>query len=220
MTGEASFAGDPCTLLDLMERMIGDRGRPVPMEHSSDPFAVLVSTLVSLRTRDAVTSTVSASLLARGPDPRTMLALDPGELENLLRPAGFFRRKAVQLREICTLLLERHAGAVPGNQEDLLALPGVGLKTASFMMGMVFGTPSVCVDVHVHRISNRLGLVTTDTPERTKEALEALFPRERWTSINSIMVGFGQRVCRPVGPRCNACRLRSRCPSAEGVAAS
>jgi len=99
-----------------------------------------------------------------------------------------------------------------------MSLPGVGLKTASFMMGMVFGEPAVCVDVHVHRISNRLGLVTTGSPERTKEALEGLFPMERWTAINGIMVAFGQVICRPVRPLCGRCLLRPRCRTADGIA--
>jgi endonuclease-3 len=205
-------------ILDLMERMIGDRGLPVPMERSSDPFHVLVSTIISLRTRDAVTSAVSAALLARAPGPVTMLALEPAELEALLRPAGFFRQKAAQLRRICAILLDRHEGRVPATMEELMALPGVGLKTASYMMGMVFGEPAVCVDVHVHRISNRIGLVSTGTPEQSKEALEGLFPLERWTGINHIMVRFGQRICRPVRPLCGACLLRHRCVHAGSIA--
>jgi endonuclease III len=218
MTDRPPDIGELGEVLDLMVRMTGERGLPVPMERSSDPFHVLVSTLISLRTRDTVTSSVSAALLDRAPDPVSMLALEPGEMEILLHPAGFFRQKALQLRRICSRLLERHGGRVPGTTEELMALPGVGLKTASFMMGMVFGEPTVCVDVHVHRISNRLGLVTTATPERTKQVLEALFPPERWTGINPIMVGFGQVICRPVRPLCGGCLLRSRCRAADGIA--
>jgi endonuclease III len=217
MTGGSAAKSDLNGILDLMERMVGERGLPVPMERSSDPFHVLVSTIISLRTRDTVTSMVSAALLERAPDPVTMLALEPAELESLLRPAGFFRQKAGQLRRICAALLDKHGGRVPATAEELMALPGVGLKTASFMMGMVFGEPAVCVDVHVHRISNRIGLVCTRTPERSKAALEGLFPLERWTGINHIMVRFGQKICRPVRPLCGACRLRRCCVHAGGI---
>jgi endonuclease III len=218
MTGGDPGNGCQNGILDLMELMIGERGLPVPMELSSDPFHVLVSTIISLRTRDAVTSTVSAALLGQAPDPVAMLALEPAELEALLRPAGFYRQKAAQLRQICAILLERHGGRVPATTEELMALPGVGLKTASFMMGMVFGEPAVCVDVHVHRISNRIGLVSTGTPEQSKAALEVLFPLERWTGINHIMVRFGQKICRPVRPLCGACRLQRLCVHAGGIA--
>jgi len=217
MTGGDPDSGEQNGILYLMERMIGERGLPVPMERSSDPFQVLVSTIISLRTRDAVTSAVSADLLEQAPDPVSMLALEAAELEALLRPAGFFRQKAAQLRRICAILLERHDGRVPATTEELMALPGVGLKTASYMMGMVFGKPAVCVDVHVHRISNRIGLVSTGTPEQSKAALEGLFPLERWTGINHIMVRFGQKICRPVRPLCGACRLQRRCVHAGGI---
>jgi len=202
-------------MLDRMEASTGERGTPAPLLHSADPFHVLVSTLISLRTRDTVTETVSRGLLERAPDPAGLLALDPAELESLLRPAGFHRRKAAQLASLCAVLLEEHGGRVPSTTSGLMALPGVGLKTASFVMGMAFGEPAVCVDVHVHRISNRLGLVSTDSPGQTAARLEEIFPLERWTGINHIMVRFGQRICRPVRPLCADCGLRVRCRTAR-----
>jgi len=198
-------------VLRIMEEMTGEPGTPVPLETSSDPFHVLVSTIISLRTRDAVTSVVSAALLHRAPDPATMLTLEEDELENLLRPAGFYRQKARQLLKISAILIEDHGGEVPGSMDELLALPGVGRKTANYLMGMVFGEPAICVDVHVHRISNRIGLVSTSNTHETEEALKPLLPLEDWTGINHIMVRFGQKICKPVRPLCDRCRLRQGC---------
>lgn len=211
MSGTPLVCGGLPEALRVMEEMTGDAGTPVPLEISSDPFHVLVSTIISLRTRDAVTSVVSSALLRRAPDPASMLALEEDELESLLRPAGFYRQKALQLRKISSILIEDHGSRVPRTMDELLALPGVGRKTANYVMGMVFGEPSICVDVHVHRISNRLGLVSTSTPHETEEALKPLLPLEGWTGINHIMVRFGQNICRPVRPLCDRCMLRGEC---------
>jgi endonuclease-3 len=196
-----------------MSEHLGELGRPSPLKEGKSPFPVLVSTLVSLRTRDAVTEKVSSRLLDRAPDPESVLALPEGELENLLMPAGFFRQKARQLRGICAAVLERYGGEVPDSVEELLTLPGVGRKTACYVAGMAFGKPAVCVDVHVHRISNRTGLVTTRTPEETERALMQLYPRDLWNRINHLFVRFGQRVCRPVAPSCGRCPFSGWCPS-------
>ena len=187
---------------------------PAPMESSEDAFPVLVSTIVSLRTRDVVTRQVSAAIFRRAPDPLSMSGMDREDLEGLLRPAGFYRQKAGQLLRIASILLEKYGGSVPREMKELLALPGVGRKTANFVLGMVYGIPAVCVDVHVHRISNRLGLVRTADPERTEMALRNVFPEEWWSRINHIMVVFGQRICRPVGPRCGECLFMDWCPEA------
>ena len=205
----------PLELLDNMSSMTGSEAVvPAPMQSSADAFPVLVSTIISLRTRDAVTTQVSAAVYKRAPDPVSMAAMEREELEELLRPAGFYRQKAGQLIRIATQILEEHEGVVPDTREALLALPGVGLKTANFVLGMVFGIPSICVDVHVHRISNRLGLVSTSTPEETEVALRSVFPEDWWSRINHVMVRFGQTVCRPVGPRCGECEFRGWCPEA------
>lgn len=206
--------------VDLLRRMresAGELGVPAPMESSRNAFHVLVSTIISLRTRDATTRTVSGRVLERAPDPRTMMGLRRGELEELLRPAGFFRQKASQLKRISEILMSEYGGEVPDSMEELLSLPGVGRKTANFVLGMVYDVPSICVDVHVHRISNRLGLVSTGTPEETEYSLMELFPRELWTGINHTMVRFGQRVCRPVSPLCDECSLADECPARTGL---
>jgi len=156
---------------------------------------------------------VSRQVLKRAPDIDAMISIDRTELEHLLRPAGFYRQKAGQMKRIAGILKSDFKGRVPDSMDSLLSLPGVGRKTANFVMGMVFGVPSICVDVHVHRISNRLGMIDTRSPEETEFALQKLFPKEEWTGINHIMVRFGQKICRPVKPLCNECPLQDQCPS-------
>lgn len=186
---------------------------PAPMEESREAFPVLISTIISLRTRDAVTRMVSRQVLKKTPDVDAMISIDRAELEQLLRPAGFYRQKAGQMKRIAEILKSDFEGRVPDSMESLLSLPGVGRKTANFVMGMVFGVPSICVDVHVHRISNRLGLVDTRSPDETEFALQRLFPKSEWTEINHLMVRFGQKICRPTKPLCSECPLRDQCPS-------
>jgi len=197
----------------MMEISLTSSEIPAPMVESRRAFPVLVSTIISLRTRDAVTRKVSSQVLKKAPDIDSMIVIKKEELEQLLRPAGFYRQKAGQLKRIALILQRDYKSKVPDTMEGLLSLPGVGRKTANFVMGMVFGKPSICVDVHVHRISNRLALVDTKTPEETEFALQKLFPKEEWTGINHIMVRFGQNICRPVKPLCNECPLSDQCPS-------
>jgi endonuclease-3 len=199
-----------------MKSTLKSLGIPAPMEESREAFPVLISTIISLRTRDAVTRTVSRQVLKRAPDIDAMISIDITELEQLLRPAGFYRQKAEQMKRIAGILKNDFESRVPDDIESLLSLPGVGRKTANFVMGMVFGVPSICVDIHVHRISNRLGWVDTSSPEETEFALQKLFREIEWTGINHIMVRFGQRICRPAKPLCNECPLRDQCPSGTG----
>ena len=201
----------PAETLRLMTEHLGELGVPAPLSGGDSPFDVLVGTVVSLRTRDAVTQKVTKRLLQRAPTPRELAGVPIGELEELLRPAGFYRVKARQLRETARLLCERHDGIVPGSRAELTSLPGVGGKTAAFVLGMAYGIPAVCVDVHVHRVSNRIGLLATRTPEQTETGLMRLFPREEWTGLNHVFVRFGQRVCLPSRPRCTVCPLKGEC---------
>ncbi len=196
-----------------MKNTLKSLGIPAPMEESREAFPVLISTIISLRTRDAVTRMVSRQVLAKVPDIDAMISIDTKELEQLLRPAGFYRQKAGQMKRIARILKNDFKGRIPESMDSLLSLPGVGRKTANFVMGMVFGVPSICVDVHVHRISNRLGLVNTQSPAETEFALQKLFPKAEWTGINHIMVRFGQRICRPAKPLCHECPLCDQCPS-------
>ncbi len=175
------------------------------------PFAVLVSTMISLRTKDEVTAAASARLLQRAARPRELASLGEATIARLIYPAGFYRTKARHLRQAARLLEERHGGRVPPAMEELLALPGVGRKTANLVRNLGFGLPGICVDTHVHRLSNRLGWVRTRTPLETERALEAILPRRWWIPVNGLLVAFGQRTCTPQSPRCSACPIRRHC---------
>lgn len=183
------------------------------VQHATrSPYHVLVSCIVSLRTKDAVTREASGRLLALAPTPEALAALDEAAIAGAIYPAGFYNTKARQLREIGRILAREHAGAVPADRRALLALPGVGPKTANLVLGLGFGIPAICVDTHVHRISNRLGLAATRTPEATEAALERLLPKDLWIDINDLLVTFGQNRCHPTSPRCTGCPLDDLCP--------
>jgi endonuclease-3 len=179
---------------------------------SRDPFQVLVSCLISLRTKDEVTGAASARLFRLARTPRTMVDLPATTIARAIYPAGFYRTKARTIREICRTLLERHGGQVPATMEELLALKGVGRKTANLVLTISFGMPGICVDTHVHRISNRLGIVDTNTPEQTESALRQVLPRRYWIPYNDLLVTFGQNLCKPISPHCSACPVQADCP--------
>lgn len=181
------------------------------VERKRDPFRLLVACVISLRTKDAVTAAASARLFAVAATPRAVAALDEARIAELIFPAGFYNTKARQIREIARRVVAAHGGCVPGDRDALLALPGVGRKTANLVLGLGFGVPAICVDTHVHRISNRLGLVRTRTPEQTEHALELVLLKRYWIDINELLVTFGQQICQPVSPWCKRCPLASRC---------
>lgn len=176
-----------------------------------DPFRVLISTIISLRTKDAVTISASRRLFSRAPDPATMVELPEEELAELIYPAGFYRVKAGQIHRICRILLEDYAGLVPQGQSDLMGLPGVGLKTANLTLSEGFGIDAICVDIHVHRIANRAGWIKAPTPDASEAALRDVLPRRYWRGINKLLVTFGQRVCKPRGPQCHRCPIYEDC---------
>jgi endonuclease-3 len=178
-----------------------------------DPFQVLIATLLSARTQDATTLAASTRLFRKARTPRTMAALKVGEIERLIYPVSFYRHKARHVKATCQLLVARFDGKVPGTMEDLLTLPGVGRKTANLVLILSFKSQrNICVDTHVHRISNRLGWVVTRMPEETEQALYLATDSHWWPYINLYLVTWGQNVCRPVYPRCGACVLRPLCP--------
>jgi endonuclease III len=179
---------------------------------SRDPFRVLISCLISLRTKDEVTGEASARLFRLAGTPRTMVGLPEATIARTIYPAGFYRTKAATIRGICRTLLDRHDGKVPDTMEDLLALKGVGRKTANLVLTIGFGKPGICVDTHVHRISNRLGIVATKTPEQSEFALRRDLPPRYWIPYNDLLVTFGQNVCKPISPLCSACPVRRLCP--------
>ena len=176
-----------------------------------NPFRVLISCLLSLRTQDEVTGQASARLFARASTPQQLLALTQAQIRKLIYPVGFYRTKAKRIHQICHHLIGRFRGRVPDNMEDLLTLPGVGRKTANLVLAAGFQKPAICVDVHVHRISNRLGYVKTRSPLETEMALRKKLPRKHWIPYNALLVRFGQKVCRPLSPWCSKCGIRALC---------
>ena len=181
-------------------------------ERQEAPFDVLISTMLSAQTRDPVTAAASARLFRAARTPRTMARLPVKRIERLIYPVSFYRHKARHVKETCRILVDRHGGRVPGTMTELLALPGVGRKTANLVLILSFKSlANICVDTHVHRISNRLGWVRTRTPEQTEQALYTATDRRWWPYINLYLVTWGQNVCRPVSPRCDACVIRSHC---------
>ena len=177
-----------------------------------DPFRILVSCIVSLRTKDEVTYPATKRLFAKASRPAAMLKLTPAAIEKAIYPAGFYHTKARALRAIARILREKHDGRVPGTMEDLLALPGVGRKTANLVLLMGFGVAALCVDTHVHRISNRLGFVATRVPDQTEAALRERLPKNLWWTYNELLVSYGKTVCTPLSPRCSACPASGDCP--------
>jgi len=167
--------------------------------------------MISLRTKDEVTSRASDALLSAAPTPWALAALPAGRIARAIYPAGFYRTKAKHLREVAQILLGRHHGKVPPDMESLLALPGVGRKTANLVRNLGFGLPGICVDTHVHRISNRFGWVQTRSPEETELALMEILPRRYWIGVNELLVSYGQAVCTPLSPRCSICPARRWC---------
>ena len=168
--------------------------------------------MISLRTRDEVTGPAARRLLARAPTPALLAATPEAEVAELVYPAGFYRTKARHLRALAAALLRDHGGRVPRSPSALLRLPGVGRKTANLVLGLGFGIPAICVDTHVHRICNRLGWVTTRTPDATEAALAAVLPRRYWIPINAVLVRYGQQVCTPLAPHCSRCPVQATCP--------
>ncbi|HWM76419.1 MAG TPA: endonuclease III [Methylomirabilota bacterium] len=176
-----------------------------------DPFRVLIACLLSLRTKDETTGPAAARLFALADTPEAMRQLPAKRIERAIFPVGFYRTKARVLLGVCRDLLERFAGQVPDDIDRLLTLKGVGRKTANLVVTQGFNKPGICVDIHVHRISNRLGYVKTKNPTETETALRAQLPRRYWIGYNDLLVSFGQNICHPVSPRCSECPVRPRC---------
>jgi endonuclease-3 len=178
----------------------------------NDPFFVLISTVMSHRTRDDVTYPAARKLFERFSTPEEMVTADVSEIETLITDVGFYRVKAGRIKEISRILLEKYDGRVPDDMEALLELPGVGRKTANCVLAHAFLKDALAVDTHVHRISNRLGLIETKVPEETETELKKIFPQRYWRHINLLLVKLGQNICRPISPRCGICALNDICP--------
>lgn len=178
---------------------------------SSDPFRILICTILSQRTRDENTERACAKLFARYSNAHELAKADPKDLYKLIRESGMYRQKAERIVQVTRIIVERFNGKVPDNLEELLQLPGVGRKTANIVLYQAFNQPAIAVDTHVHRISNRLGLVKTKKPEETEQRLMKIVPRHLWGPLNGSMVEFGRRICLPLKPKCEVCPLRGDC---------
>ncbi|HEX4211086.1 MAG TPA: endonuclease III [Candidatus Binataceae bacterium] len=177
-----------------------------------DPFLTLIGCILSLRTRDETTAIAAPRLFAQAASPRALLAMEPEAIAQLIYPVGFYRTKARTIRSICQRLIEDYGGSVPNTVDQLTKLPGVGRKTANLVVTEAYRKPGICVDTHVHRISNRWGLVKTATPDQTEQALREVLPRRYWIEFNSLLVAFGQTLCQPVSPWCSRCPIARFCP--------
>ncbi|MDP1948573.1 MAG: endonuclease III [Nitrospirota bacterium] len=191
----------------------------VARESNRDPFRILISCLLSLRTKDKTTGEASARLYALAHQPATMLTLPLRQIEQAIYPVCFYRTKAKSIHAICHRLLDVYGGAVPDSIDELVTLSGVGRKTANLVVTVAFGKPGICVDIHVHRISNRWGYVKTETPEETEVALRNKLPKQHWITFNDLLVPYGQHLCQPVSPFCSKCKLTEYCDRV-GVAKS
>lgn len=180
-------------------------------EQTKDPFRVLVGTILSARTKDACTAGACRRLFARATTPEALEALDEGEIQSLIFPVGFSHTKAKMLKRLPQVLREKFGGVLPDTVEELCLLPGVGRKTANLVVALGFDKPAICVDVHVHRISNRFGLLKTSTPLETEMELRRILPVRYWKTWNSYIVAFGQTRCSPRNPKCEGCPVAKWC---------
>lgn len=180
-------------------------------EYGHDPFVILISCLLSLRAKDTATLPVCRQLFSRARTPKAILKISIKQLEKILYQVGFYKKKAAVLYSVCTELIDRFAGIVPNTEEQLLSINGVGRKTANLVLGDAFGVPAICVDTHVHRISNQLAIVQTETPQETEEALKRILPIEYWIEYNKLLVMWGQNNCVPVSPFCSLCPIYHLC---------
>jgi endonuclease-3 len=179
--------------------------------NENDPFKILISTILSLRTKDQITAQASDRLFKVADTPEKILKLSEKEIVKLIYPVGFYRNKAKIIKEISKILVEKFNSKVPDDLETLLSFKGVGRKTANLVLSEGFGKPAICVDVHVHRISNRIGLVKTKSPEETEFKLMEILPKRYWKDINFVLVAFGQTICKPVKPKCKKCPIVKYC---------
>ena len=181
------------------------------IKKNNDPFMVLISCIISLRTRDDVMENASARIFALAKTSAELVRITNSKLEKAIYPAAFYRNKAKSIKEICKVLEKEYAGIVPDKLEELLKLKGVGRKTANLTLIAGHNKPGICVDIHVHRISNRWGYLKTETPDETEMVLRKILPRRFWKSYNELLVSFGQNLCKPISPYCTTCPLETQC---------
>jgi endonuclease III len=185
--------------------------RRLQMEEGEDPFKILIGTILSARTRDENTTKIVKELFTRFKTPDDIVSADIDEIKEIIHSIGFYNVKATRIKQVSQIIVNKFGGQVPDNIDSLLELPGVGRKTANCVLVYAFNKPAIPVDVHVHRISNRLGLVSTNVPEETERELSKNVDRRLWTIVNDTFVMYGQNICLPVRPLCNSCDLKMIC---------
>lgn len=183
----------------------------ISRSHKGSPFLILVSTLLSLRTKDETTEQAMERLMEKATTPEELLKVPTEELEQIIYPVGFFRNKARTLKDVSRTVMEKYKGRVPDSLDELLTIKGVGRKTANLVVTEAYGRPGICVDTHVHRISNRMGIVSTSHPHNTEEQLRKILPRRFWIVYNTLLVAFGRTTCQPLSPRCSRCPVIHLC---------
>lgn len=210
---EALLLFNIVTVLKILERENNKFVEPIvtTISRKQTPFHVLISCLLSLRTKDQTTREASQRLFTIANNPQEILKISTPELEKLIYPVGFYRTKAVKIKEICEELIKTYKGRVPDEIDELLKFNGVGRKTANLVVTLGYKKPGICVDTHVHRITNRWGYVKTKNPYETEFALREKLPPEHWLTINDLLVTYGQNVCVPVSPKCTLCPVQKYC---------
>jgi endonuclease III len=183
----------------------------ISQKEKSDPYLVLIGTLLSLRTKDEMTEKAMKKLTQKARTPEELLKIPEEELQEIIYPVGFYRTKSRTLRNVSEIIISKYGGLVPDSIDELLTIKGIGRKTANLVITEGFGKPGICVDTHVHRISNRLGIVSTKNPHETEESLRMVLPGQYWIIYNTLLVTFGKRICKPVSPLCSTCSLRRIC---------
>jgi endonuclease-3 len=186
----------------------------ISQKERNDPYLVLIGTLLSLRTKDETTEMAMERLTQKARTPQELLKIPEEKLQKLIYPVGFYRNKSRTLRDVSGIIIDKYGGKVPDSIDELLTIKGVGRKTANLVLTEGFGKPGICVDTHVHRISNRMGIVATKNPHETEESLRKALPRQYWITYNTLLVTFGKRICKPISPLCSTCPLWRICKKA------
>lgn len=181
-------------------------------DFGKNPFLILISCLLSLRSRDIITYKVCKELFARAKTPHELFFMPINELQDIIYSINYYKTKAQTIHNVCSEILNRFNGVVPSTSEELLSIKGIGRKTANLVLSQAFDIPAICVDIHVHRVSNRLGIINTKTVFETEKALERIIPKEKWNSLNYLFVTWGQNICVPISPFCSICVLAPICP--------
>ncbi|MCP4216276.1 MAG: endonuclease III [bacterium] len=205
---------DKIEILDAIETMVKPLNPPVQAFENSirtSPYRILISVLLSSRTKDAVTMKASKQFFSVVDSPADAVGLEENKIEELIYPVGFFKQKAKHIKKLSQMLVDSGKDTIPDTYEGLIALPGVGRKTANLVLALAFNIPSIAVDIHVFRISQRLGWAKHDKPEEIEKQLMKEFPAKQWNRINQVLVGFGQTICAPRAPLCKQCNITADC---------